>query len=180
MEQLKCSKCNEFKSLDMFSKRKEIKRGYKSWCKDCICMKNHNRKYLGKNGEFKYKSTEFENGTKLCTICNNIKDINEFRTKDKRRNTLISFCHKCHSRKLKAKEYNIPFDLFDKLLEQQNHLCKICKGTNPDGRELYIDHDHNTGKVRGLLCNHCNTGLGKFKDNILILEEAIRYLKENY
>lgn len=57
--------------------------------------------------------------------------------------------------------------------------CKELKFLNmfDKRRELYIDHDHNTNKVRGLLCSNCNTALGKFKDDILILEEAIRYLK---
>jgi hypothetical protein len=45
---------------------------------------------------------------------------------------------------------------------------------------LSIDHCHNTGKVRGLLCDHCNKGLGLFKDNIDYLNKAIEYLKYNY
>lgn len=79
------------------------------------------------------------------------------------------------------KKYNLTFDEFIKLRKNQQDLCKICqnKETNPQYSVLAVDHDHKTGKVRGLLCGHCNTGLGKFKDNISILERAISYLKEN-
>lgn len=53
--------------------------------------------------------------------------------------------------------------------------CQICGGT----QRLSIDHDHNTGQVRGLLCSPCNTGLGGFKDNPLSLLKAIEYLTKS-
>jgi hypothetical protein len=55
--------------------------------------------------------------------------------------------------------------------------CEICGGP-PTGRtkRLSIDHDHATGAFRGMLCGHCNTGLGMFKDNPVLLEKAISYL----
>ena len=70
---------------------------------------------------------------------------------------------------------------FDELLNKQGAVCAICKFPetkvkNGNVVALAIDHCHITGKVRGLLCNRCNTGLGLFKDNPLILETAIRYL----
>lgn len=50
--------------------------------------------------------------------------------------------------------------------------CEICGATE----KLKIDHDHKTGKIRGVLCNHHNTGLGMFQDNPVFLQEAINYL----
>ena len=52
------------------------------------------------------------------------------------------------------------------------NLCCICG----EKQELVIDHDHRTGKVRGLLCGSCNKGLGFFKDNKKYLNSAIKYL----
>jgi len=65
---------------------------------------------------------------------------------------------------------------------KQNGKCAICKKpeTRKTGnkiRELSIDHCHKTGKVRGLLCDSCNNGLGRFKDSVKLLESALKYLK---
>lgn len=61
----------------------------------------------------------------------------------------------------------------------QDGLCAICKAPEtpePKGN-LHVDHDHTSGRVRGLLCFPCNAGLGSFKDDIERLEAAIEYLK---
>ena len=79
-------------------------------------------------------------------------------------------------------EYNI-------MLNRQGGTCAICneenftreKGTHNNKSvpmSLAVDHNHKTGQVRGLLCNGCNTSLGKFKDDPILLEKAIQYLKE--
>jgi len=75
------------------------------------------------------------------------------------------------------KNYNIDASMYNKLLTEQNNVCAICKRCCVSGRRLAVDHDHKTGKVRGLLCGRCNTGLGNFTDSIEFLEEAIKYLK---
>lgn len=78
---------------------------------------------------------------------------------------------------LKAR-YGISLSQYDKLSLSQNHACAICK--NPDsadnGRYLVIDHDHQTNKVRGLLCDKCNRALGSFNDDPQKLQNAILYL----
>ncbi len=73
---------------------------------------------------------------------------------------------------------------YQALKDSQNNACAIC-GTLPSGsrngkyENLAIDHCHDKLVVRGLLCLKCNTALGKFDDNILFLERAIEYLKNN-
>jgi hypothetical protein len=62
------------------------------------------------------------------------------------------------------------------MYENQNGKCKICAVTSEN---LYIDHDHKSMEVRGLLCRDCNSALGLFRDNTEILENAIEYLKSN-
>jgi hypothetical protein len=56
----------------------------------------------------------------------------------------------------------------------QNNVCAICN--EPNGKTLHVDHDHKTGRVRGLLCTRCNSGIGFFKDDINYLANAIKYL----
>lgn len=59
--------------------------------------------------------------------------------------------------------------------------CPICKKTTIPGltSKIVLDHDHDTGKIRGWICDSCNTGIGRFKDSIELLEVAIEYLKAN-
>ena len=74
----------------------------------------------------------------------------------------------------------ISADEYTQMLEAQDHSCAIC-GTQEPGRgykNFSIDHCHDTGKIRGLLCNACNVGLGYFKDNEVNLEAAIKYLRK--
>jgi len=82
--------------------------------------------------------------------------------------------------------YNITVEDFNKMLEEQKHVCLICKlpetaktNSRQNTRKLNVDHCHKTGKVRGLLCSNCNRALGMFKDNIQNLNNAIDYLNKN-
>ncbi|WP_374580593.1 endonuclease VII domain-containing protein [Sphingomonas sp. J344] len=75
--------------------------------------------------------------------------------------------------------YGLSLTDFHDLLEAQGGVCAICSEPEQvkDGRSLAVDHDHSTGEVRGLLCQKCNTGLGKFRDSPDLLREAIKYLE---
>lgn len=68
---------------------------------------------------------------------------------------------------------------YDRVLEAQGGGCAICgASSSSDGSALAVDHDHETGDIRGLLCAGCNRGLGFFKDDPERLRAAIRYLEE--
>lgn len=88
--------------------------------------------------------------------------------------TFLSQYHK--ERNLKVK-YNITAEEYKRILKDQNGKCAICGTSQEDLRiSLAVDHDHKTGKIRGLLCNSCNQGLGYFKDNQSNIENALYYL----
>lgn len=75
--------------------------------------------------------------------------------------------------------YGITPEDYELMLEGQNHVCAICAcDFTKTKRRPHIDHDHATGKVRAILCHHCNLGLGNFRDTIPFLESAIEYLKK--
>ena len=82
------------------------------------------------------------------------------------------------SRKRKVKGVGwIDREIFLALYKQQEGLCAICHNPLTErGLNTHFDHDHTTGKLRGILCSNCNTGLGKFKDNVDFLLSAISYL----
>ena len=68
--------------------------------------------------------------------------------------------------------YGITEKDFDDMYSAQKGRCAICNEKKP----LVVDHDHDTGEVRGLLCNTCNSGMGKLMDNMLLLARALKYL----
>lgn len=70
-------------------------------------------------------------------------------------------------------KYGLSISDYERLLQVQEHKCAICQGTL---KKPHIDHCHTSGKVRGLLCLTCNTGLGKFRDSFLILKRAAIYV----
>lgn len=78
-------------------------------------------------------------------------------------------------------DFGISAAKYDELLRQQSGCCAICRRPNfgQSGRRMHVDHCHETGKVRGILCSTCNTGLGQFDDNINYLDRAIEYLLES-
>ena len=136
---------------------------------------------------------------KLCCDCNTEKDISEFNKQPDRKYGVAGRCRECQSiyhkqwytkNKERMKErfrrnnyfsrYNITIADYEKLLEKQNNCCAICYSkTGSANKRLAVDHNHQTGIIRGLLCDECNTGLGKFKDNPSLLTNAIAYLIKN-
>lgn len=155
-----CTKCNKEKLLSDFYKTKNK---FSSECK--TCMINRGKKYYEehpdkkKETDRKYYQTHKEQS---------------YTSRKKWRDE-----HKEEKKILHLKQnYGITLEQYNQMLEQQNGVCAICgKPEAIKNRRLAVDHNHKSNKVRGLLCNHCNTALGKFNDNIITLEKAIDYLK---
>lgn len=98
----------------------------------------------------------------------------KYRDKHKERNAKYRVEHREYKAEYRAcKEYNITPEEYQRLLTIKS--CMIC-GDIENTNKLHIDHDHNTGKIRGKLCSNCNNGLGRFKDNPELLQKAIDYL----
>ena len=75
-----------------------------------------------------------------------------------------------------VKKYGVTFARYAELLNEQNGCCAICHRPEPDDRMLDVDHDHETGEVRGLLCTSCNRVLGHAHDSVERLRAAADYL----
>ncbi len=105
---------------------------------------------------------------------------------DRNKNGSIKYINTDKEAKLKKatfekrlmEKYKLTIDEYNKLRTKQNDLCAICFNSNYK-RQLHVDHDHNTGKVRGLLCGYCNSVLAFARDSSEILEASSRYLKSH-
>lgn len=75
--------------------------------------------------------------------------------------------------------YGIEPSTYERMLEEQGGLCAICRRPCSTGRRLSVDHDRRTKRVRGLLCNRCNRGIGYLGDDAERLEEAVAYLRRS-
>jgi hypothetical protein len=134
---------------------------------------------------------------KKCSKCKVEKPISEFHKRNNRPLGLKSSCKQCvnESNKNSRKEYsrsydlkrsyNISLDQYNDMFNKQNGCCAICKKHISEldmkrKKNLCVDHCHETDKIRGLLCDKCNRGIGLLKDSIEVLESAIYYLKESY
>lgn len=136
-------------------------------------------------------------GTRICRGCEKRRPMTEFywTIKDKVR---IRKCQECcgnrqrerkeerkevykekgFARNLRAK-YGLTVQEWQRLLESQDEKCQICK-KDLTTKNTHVDHDHVTDQIRGLLCFECNTGIGKFHDNIEWLLAAVAYLQSPY
>lgn len=146
-----------------------------------------NKAYYEKHRHDKIEINVHE--TKICSMCKKEKSWTEYYPRKDRSGGITAGCKEClkvsrdkykdrakevrrwRDFKITPKEYNTMF------LEQEGKCC-ICGKEEHEMQQnsLCVDHCHKTDKVRGLLCHSCNVGLGRFKDNIEYLKNAINYL----
>ena len=150
------------------SEKKEYNKQYKIENKEKT--KEYNKDYRGKNKE------------KLKKGLKKYREENKNKLKEySKKNYLKKSCYyKNHSKECRFKKYNITLEEYNIMLEKQNYKCAICGKTKSEngknGKSFAIDHNHETGEVRGLLCNNCNAGIGFFKDSVEITVRATAYL----
>lgn len=118
--------------------------------------------------------------TKVCRLCGVEKPISEFYFR-KDSGHYCSECKECLSKLSSFRDTGWTPEKYEEAYIKQNGRCAICGCKLNSSRYTRFagDHDHRTGKLRGLLCTNCNTALGLFKDSIERLEMAKRYLIEH-
>jgi len=186
----KCSKCKETKLIQEFWRNKSNKDGCDDYCKKC--RKTYYTYKKNEVARAKASKRYYEkNKINLCAYSK------EYRQKNK---AIISAKHKVYYAKNKEKRaeaakryyqkniarergkkyarYGITKENFNQISRAQGDKCAIC-GVKPKNRALCIDHDHQTGEMRGLLCSKCNSGLGYFQDNVSFLDKAAIYLRRH-
>ena len=182
-----CSRCREFKLWDEFAKNKHGTRGYQSWCKDCF------REHEGRQRKKEYLITE---AGRECSECGQFKLWSEFHKRHDLSTGYASACKNCRKKRTRRDmdngsirnrelrhKYGIGLAEYEALVKKQGDTCAIC-GTADKGmargriRYWSVDHDHETGEIRGLLCQKCNAVLGLANDDIEVLRAMILYLQK--
>lgn len=130
---------------------------------------------------------------KTCPKCGENKERSEYWKDSSRPDGITAYCKPCKTSvtsewinknedRVKAvaqkanrrRRYNLTEEEYKNILNIQNYRCAICK--IEIDHSAHIDHDHSSGRVRGILCHNCNKGLGMFRDSIEFLQNAIHYL----
>jgi hypothetical protein len=182
-----CSKCGEDLPISEFTKDIYKSDGLCSSCKSCksIQEKEYRRKNkdkirkIQKTASAKYRKN---NKDKIHNdYLKNKKKIYEYQKNYYKKNK-VYISERSRKYKLR-KKYKITENQVNKIREEQGNKCAICgvieSAVKMGGGKLCIDHNHKTGKVRGLLCGQCNSALGHFNESIEILNNAIEYIKKH-
>jgi len=153
----------------------------------------------------KVKMNSYRPEERRCRICGQKKPLSLFEAgawnpKNKNADVWVRACLSCKElnkhvaipvglsvEKLREKSnniertYGITLKEYEQLYVRQNGVCAICFHPEPVKNRLFlaVDHDHKTGRVRGLLCSKCNVAIGMFEDRVEVLRSAIRYLKDH-
>jgi hypothetical protein len=144
-----CSKCGLVLSLENFGPKKDRKSGVASQCRKCELIR-----------------------TTKWALANPEKRKVSHKNWQKRNPEMVEL----YWHRKNCKRYGLTVESYAGLEAAQGGLCLICMKPSRNGKRLSVDHDHKTGKVRGLLCHVCNQGLGYFYDDPELLRLAAAYL----
>jgi hypothetical protein len=126
---------------------------------------------------------------KKCTKCKVAKPFSEFYKAVDKKDGYRFHCKSCSKAyyqenrvekldKARTRNYGITREEYDQKIKEQDNSCEICKLPFVPHKNPCVDHNHTTLAVRGLLCTHCNSGLGHFKESLSIMQAAQKYLKK--
>jgi hypothetical protein len=172
-----CTKCKTDKELTEFHVDKSHRNGYSSQCKDCRNKyhKDNQPHYTALKKEWRHKNPERNNKT-LRKYYYAHHEESLAKNKLRRVNNLLEIRGKEAKWKINSL-YGVSWEEKQKMIDNQENLCKLCKKELLTTKDRCLDHNHITKKVRGILCRKCNTALGWLGlDNETTLAELIAYL----
>jgi len=195
----RCPVCNIEKPLDQFHRCRSRRDGVNSTCIDCRKIKRHNDS-KHKTAARRAEALMLLGNEQSCVRCGQAKSLADYTPHATSRTGISKKCRSCiavaatkerpvtrdarYRHDMALKRLGITRQTYDQMHLRQNGVCAICQ--RPETRvirgklaTLCVDHDHATGKIRGLLCGRCNAGLGLLGDTIASIETALSYLKSS-
>ena len=184
----RCPDCGETKALQEFTLSKKNRDGRGTYCRQCFAMRDrlYRERRAAAAGRTLRQRRVVPSGMKYCARCQTTHPLDNFGRNRSARDGLTTYCRPCHNAAGKEalqraggsrdyhlrRRYGITGADFDAMVEAQGGTCAVC-----DGKPEHVDHDHETGKVRGVLCFNCNQALGNVRDDPAVLQGLIRYLR---
>ncbi|WP_079052448.1 endonuclease VII domain-containing protein [Streptomyces regalis] len=170
----RCVRCGEDKPYAAFARKRSNLDGLQRHCRDC-----RTNYHSGAQVAVVRLKADVPEGHKRCRGCGEVKPHSEWHRKRSAADGLASRCKACRAAAAPAqhlrRKYGITETERDEMIASQMGLCAICL-TAP---AVHVDHCHNTGRVRGVLCFNCNSGLGLLRDDPEAMNRAADYLEGN-
>lgn len=186
-----CRDCGRVRALTDFTRNSNSRDGYAFYCREHARKRHQESRDRRTGGPRKRypRGLVVPDGMKWCPDCGVTQDLSAFGRNAGNRSGVNSYCKPCHnSRTRRSKDavggertyhlrrrYGITAADADAMLADQGGVCAICARAPA----AHVDHDHDSGAVRSLLCFNCNGGLGQFKDDPALLRVAARYVESH-
>lgn len=174
----KCYRCKLDFDLSHFREDPSKKDGKTSYCK--TCLKESQKIWYQKNKEKARTTATSSYQKRKSQISQRRKELRQLDPEKYRAQARRRYCPK------KSKEQgwkqagivDMTYDRYNELLERQNHCCAVCSTHKSKFKKaLCVDHNHATGKARGLLCDNCNRALGYLKESEEIVHNLLNYIQ---
>lgn len=175
----RCTDCDRVKPSEEFGLNRQRPDGLSFYCRECNrrrAMEHYRRRRRASGHQLRHDRGPAPEGHRFCSGCQRFLPISDWFANRGSKTGLSSYCKACMRAKgaesYLKRRYGLSTSERQQVYASQGGLCVICR----DAPAAHVDHDHNTGHVRGLLCFNCHAGLGQFKDSTDLLAATADYL----
>ena len=173
--QKRCTRCCRRLPADAFASNRSTRDGKQTYCRAC-CADYYRQRQLAKGHLVRVRKAAPE-GSKYCPGCTEVKPHSEWNRNRASRDGWASYCRPCLARRGRESYFRRKYGLseaeIEQRLEDQAGRCPICLAEPA----VHVDHDHETGVVRGLVCFQCNAALGQLRNSPFVIRRAAAYLE---
>ncbi|MEV6761999.1 endonuclease VII domain-containing protein [Streptomyces sp. NPDC051105] len=176
-----CRKCERDLPPAAFARDRNRCDGLQVYCRECVAEYSaaHYRRRREATGKTVREKVDVPAGHKRCPQCEVVKPHSEWERNKTSSDGWASYCRACRAERNRVSFFKRKYGLTeverDALIASQHGVCCIC----PSAPAAHVDHCHETGRVRGVLCFSCNAALGQFKDQPDVIRRAAAYVEGN-
>jgi len=173
----RCSRCKEQLPRSAFASNRSRPDGLQAYCRECSA--EYYRQRQEAKGMKVRERIAVPPGHKRCPQCEAVKPHEDWERNKSSADGWSSYCRECRAERNRISYFKRKYGLapaeLDALIAEQLGICCICLTAPAE----HVDHCHETGRVRGVLCFSCNAALGQFKDRPDVIRRAATYLEGN-